>query len=120
MTLESLHFRVGEIVFITVPSYFVTDLASIPKWARGLISKTDDHIRAAIVHDYLIDKHMVSRAAADGLFFDLLTADGLCPWKRWAMYFAVRFGAFLPWSNNPPPEILEEANRQIKIRKGHS
>lgn len=120
LTVEALHFRVGNIVTIVVPKYFITDLASVPQYLQWLVPVTDDHVQASIVHDYLCNLKILSRAAADGLFFDLLTAAGVKGWKRWAMYFAVRIGAFLPWTIKPPAHIVEKAKHEIKLREGHS
>lgn len=119
VTLEDLFFHIGDKVTINVPKYYLTDLASIPKWARWAISKTDDHIRASIVHDYLCERGVMSRAAADGLFPDLLRADGLRGWKVVAMYLAVRIGALLPGKHTPPFEIHERANKIIRQREGY-
>lgn len=118
LTTSDLVFRVGCMILIVVPRYYLTDLASIPRWARWLISKTDQHIRASIVHDWLCETKVISRAAADGLFMDLLRADGLTGWKVWAMYFAVRAGAYMPGQIKAPAHVRAAANEEIRKREG--
>ena len=38
---------------ITVPIGFVTDLASVPKWARWIFPITGKYTKAAVLHDWL-------------------------------------------------------------------
>lgn len=38
---------------LTVPHGMLTDLASVPAIARGLVNRVGPHLEAAIVHDYL-------------------------------------------------------------------
>lgn len=71
-----------------VPKGFQTDLASVPRAVRSLVSKVDG-IEASVVHDYLYHTRMVSRDEADRVFLDLL-ADAVPAWKRWSMFWAVR------------------------------
>ena len=78
-------FRVGP---WTVPGGFETDLASVPRLLRSIVSKVDG-IEASIIHDWLYHSREVTRKEADRIFLDLL--DGVVPeWRRRAMYWAVR------------------------------
>lgn len=43
----------GETRHLTVPAGTLTDLASVPKVARGYIGRVGPHLEAAIVHDFL-------------------------------------------------------------------
>lgn len=78
-------FRVGP---WTVPMGFETDLASVPRAFRNLVSKVDG-IEASVIHDWLYDRRLVPRDVADKVFFELLR-DAVPAWKRWTMYAAVR------------------------------
>ena len=43
----------GEARSLTVPKGMLTDLASVPWWARWAVSRVGPHLEAAIVHDFL-------------------------------------------------------------------
>lgn len=43
----------GETVFVTVPAGMLTDLASVPRIARGIVGRVGPHLEAAVVHDFL-------------------------------------------------------------------
>ena len=76
---------------------FASDLASVPWPFVWLIGRTGKHLRAAIVHDWLIhallssDPPVANRMAADDVFRDLLRADNVSAVRRYLIYLAVRF-----------------------------
>lgn len=88
---------------IRVPRFFVTDLASIPKALRWLISQNEQHRRAAVLHDYLyyrqghVGLELLSRKECDQLFLEAMHKEGVPYWKRQTMYFGVRIGGWLAW-----------------------
>jgi hypothetical protein len=43
----------GSGISITVPAGFVTDLASVPRWARPVFPIYGKYTKAAVLHDYL-------------------------------------------------------------------
>ncbi len=72
-----------------VPEEFDTDLSSVPKFARGVVSKVD-LIEASVAHDFLYDTRKVSRSEADAVFLAFAAAAG-DPWiTRHIAYWAVR------------------------------
>lgn len=92
-----------------VPAGFVTDFASIPWWARWVLSPTGKHNRAAVLHDYLYriavgriesttDPAAVrddlpawlSRRDADRIFLRALRELGVPEWQARTMYLGVR------------------------------
>lgn len=89
--------------YFMVPAGFRTDLASIPKRARGIIAQVGPNLQAAIPHDWCYT-HVVSlrgvemtRAEADQLFLDGMASLGV-PWlRRKIMYWAVRVGGKGRW-----------------------
>lgn len=97
----------GEIV--EVPEGFATDLASIPRAFRFLISVNGNHRPAAIVHDYLYSKKgaltiknklvKVTRKQADQIFLEAMKELGVNFITRRVMYSAVRMGGWLHWSD---------------------
>lgn len=90
---------------IRVPRGFVTDLASIPKGLRWLISQNERHRKAAVLHDYLYYKHgnigleLLSRKECDELFLEAMEKCGVSWIKRKIMHAGVRAGGWYFWSN---------------------
>jgi hypothetical protein len=81
----------------TVPAGFVTDFASVPRFFWRLLPPAGNgqaaaYGYAAVVHDWLYRRgyRFPSRKTCDAIFFDLMKAAGVAPWRRWAMYLAVR------------------------------
>lgn len=72
---------------------FSTDLASVPWFWRWVVGRVGVHLRAAVVHDWLIHQAGhgggVSRADADRVFDDMLRRDGVDLVTRWLMVAAV-------------------------------
>ena len=85
-------FIVGD---IRVPAGFETDLASVPRLIRGVVSKIDG-IEASVIHDYLYSLKE-DRQFADTVFLHLLR-DAVPLWKRYSMYYAVRWFGSLVWN----------------------
>jgi len=91
------HPMFGERRLPTGEDHFASDLASVPWPFVWLIGRTGPHLRAAIVHDWLIhaldsdDPPVPDRMAADDAFSDFLRADGVSMARRYLMYLAVRF-----------------------------
>lgn len=83
---------------IIVPSYFPTDLASIPHILRPIIRQAGTH-KAAVLHDWLVYRNPneyrlgsdgITRAQADRIFLEALLVTGVPKWKARSMYLAVR------------------------------
>ena len=98
--LEALtvrHPSFGERVIPTGEHRFASDLASVPWPFVWLIGRTGQHLRAAIVHDWLIhaldssNPPVDNRMAADDVFRDLMRADQVSAVRRYLIYLAVRF-----------------------------
>lgn len=64
---------------LTVPVGFITDLASIPAFLRGILSPTGKSRRAAIAHDYLYSSQLWSRSDADEFLRLALIREGVSP-----------------------------------------
>lgn len=107
---------------IVVRQGFLTDIASVPVWARWLVSVDGEHRAAAIVHDWLYahqgslppgaywvhrpedpagpwieSRARWTRLAADRIFCRILREYGVPRWKRRLMFRAVRVGGGLYW-----------------------
>jgi len=78
---------------ILVPRGYLTDFASIPGFARGLIDEFGDNAEAAVAHDWLYAVGEPGlREKADDLFRYALMEQGVGGVTRNAMHAAVRAG----------------------------
>lgn len=95
-TTEEFDYHVGTYPssdIIKVPSGFVTDFASVPKIIQWLIHPHGRYGKAAVLHDYLYENAIKSKAYADNVFYEAMGVLGVSQPKRWVMYQAVkRFG----------------------------
>jgi hypothetical protein len=81
-----------------VPGGFVTDFATVPRFVHWLVLPYGAYTRAAVLHDYLIERRInnadpalrVTSRDTDGIFRRVMQDLGV-PWaKRWLMWAAVR------------------------------
>ncbi len=94
--LKRLRYDFG-IFRVTVQAGWITDWASVPRFFWRVFPPMGRHTRAAILHDYLYERRLGSRAIADCLFHEVMKADG-CRWyHRWPMYLAVRLFGRRAW-----------------------
>lgn len=80
---------------IEVPQGFVTDFASIPRWAWGIVGGPADgkYRKIAVVHDLLYRTvGLATRPQADAVLLEGMKVSG-CSWReRTVIYSAVRIG----------------------------
>lgn len=75
---------------IEVPSSYVTDFASIPPWARAVVSPFGRHAKAAVLHDWLYAIGEDGRKdSADRVFLHAMQDLEVEDWVRDLMYKAV-------------------------------
>jgi len=85
---------------VVVPEGFVSNLGSIPRYAKWLVS-SDDFPGPFVLHDYLCnEENYVAGPASSGynrwqadsvLYYTLTVLDPPAPaWKCWIVWFAVR------------------------------
>ena len=82
-------------ISITVPSGYVTDFASVPRFLWPLFPPTGQWCEASVIHDYLCQLPMTSRFLADAIFREAMFQLEVPTWRRVAMYYAVRIYASL-------------------------
>lgn len=89
----------GACAEITVPLGFITDLTSVPRPLRWLISRAGPWLEAAVVHDYLyvawdtVEGGVArerDRRFADDIMLAGMRAANVPDWQAKAIYFAVR------------------------------
>ena len=94
-------FERGDVEF-EIPAGYITDFASIPKYLRGVITRTDTEI-AGVCHDYMVEKSCLPRVTkysvsymyirrnvADKIFYEILRYQGVGFVKARLMYLGVR------------------------------
>lgn len=84
---------------IYVPEGYVTDLASVPRLLWALFPPHGRYAKAAIIHDWLYDNALRTKAEADRIFLDAMTVLGVPRWRRRLMYLAVRLFGKGKYSN---------------------
>ena len=75
---------------IKVPKGFVTDYASVPWIFWQFLPAWGRYGKGAVVHDYLYQHHLYSRAMSDLIFKETMIAGGTSKWKANLMYWGVR------------------------------
>jgi len=98
--VKSFSYHVGSRnsrTVIKVPKGFVTDFASVPQFLWWWMPYWGKYGKGAIVHDYLYQHHIYSRAMADAIFKEAMVAGKTPKWKARLMYFGVRIGGWLAW-----------------------
>lgn len=107
---------------IIVPAGFVTDFASVPKFATLAYALfKDEGRRAAVVHDYYYRVAGKTKEEADILFLGALRDLPDVPlWKIGCMYYAVRFFGIFSWRESAKRRssalvsAINPANRNVK------
>jgi len=73
-----------------IPMGFVTDGASVPRVMWWLFPPSGRYMAAALLHDYLLQSGLVTRAQADHLFLEVMVRMDVATWRRVTMFAAVR------------------------------
>lgn len=85
---------------VTVPTGFVTDLASIPAAFWAALPPAARYSYPAIIHDYLYWFQPCTRAQADAVFQSAMEDLHVPSAKILIIYDAVRLGGGSAWDNN--------------------
>jgi len=89
---------------ITVPKGFVTDLYSIPKVVRCVVSKVQDSNGSAVVHDYLYTSQFFGskgREKADGVLARAMKTHWtpVSWWNRRKIMLGLKIGGYFVYRN---------------------
>lgn len=99
----------GERYYALVPSGFLTDGATIPRFLWWLFPPWGRYGQAAALHDCLCEHpqlyndaviHTVSRKYVDRVFYDVMLFVGVPKWKAKLMYLGVRCYAKWPFKKS--------------------
>jgi Protein of unknown function (DUF1353) len=102
---DGLHWRLkSRLVFrsanieelISVPSGFVTDLASVPRLFWNILPPFCI-AQEACVHDWIYRNHTFSRMVCDVLLYEMMLAERRHWLMRWTIYIGVRLGGWVAW-----------------------
>lgn len=103
---------------IVVPRWFTTDLASIPKPARVIVSKSGKSKIPALVHDMLYFMHSnfseyvtFSRITADKVLKDFCVQQGMGKFTSSIVYCGVRIGGGKAFISKDEPFMPEELKK---------
>jgi len=107
---------------IDAPEGFLTDFASVPRFARSFIDPAHPHIlRAAILHDFLYQNHIrfqFSRREADVVLRDGMAVCGATLMERMVVYYAVRLAGWHPWNRHETrPNLLAMRKIVCQLRR---
>jgi hypothetical protein len=99
---------VAQKVFI-VPAGFVTDFASVPRLPLAFLLTGDSAHEAAVVHDFLYSRGLVTREMADAVFREAAKVSGEPGWKSWLLFLGVRLGGWVAWNDHRSVEKIKGA-----------
>jgi len=74
----------------TIPTGFVTDLATVPRIFWAIYPPEGKYGEAAVVHDFLCNTSPCPRVVTDYVFREAMESCGVCWFTRWAMWAGVR------------------------------
>ena len=99
-TLEPLTFTAYGKTF-TIPAGYESSGYSCPRFLWGILSPAIDpnSLVASIIHDWIYDTHVLTRAQADSYFRKRLIEDGFPRWKAELSFIGVRVFGGSHWSN---------------------
>ncbi len=86
----------------TVPRDFLTDLSSIPQWARSIIPVVGRQNRGSLGHDWAYKGRVpgMTRFDADLMFLDVMELDRVRERKRRTIFGALRVGGWKNWKGD--------------------
>jgi hypothetical protein len=94
--LKPFHARYLGHLYV-IPEGFLTDFASVPRGLWNLMPPFGRYTRAAVLHDWLYQTGVVTRAQADRMFLEAMRQLDVPAWQRGLMYAGLRIGGHLAW-----------------------
>lgn len=94
----TVSFGDGPLEDYEVPMGFINDGTSLPWFTPdGIVPRDGLHRAGYVPHDYFYATHIVDRLKADQIFYALMLAAQVEPWRAVLMYNAVRKFGQGPW-----------------------
>ena len=88
----------GDVINVPIGTY--TDFASIPRPLWAIFPRWGKYGNAAVIHDWLYWDQPRSRKEADAIFLEGMEVLEVLKWKRYTIYYAVRWFGCLAWRAN--------------------
>lgn len=85
---------------ITVPVGFYTDFASVPRLGVIYALLGDMAHEPAVIHDWLYYSAIKTKEIADSVLLEAMEVIGLPVWRRYPIYWGVKFGGFAAWNKH--------------------
>ena len=85
---------------IDVPIGTYTDFASIPRPLWAIFPRWGKYGNAAVIHDWMYWNQSRRRKEADEIFLEGMGVLEVPDWKRYALYYAVRWVGCFAWRAN--------------------
>lgn len=82
----------------TVLAGFDSDLASLPRFIKPVLSKLGRHQRGAVLHDYFYRNQIGGKYWADKQFNQAMIHDGVSRWKRYIIMSGLFAGGWVGWN----------------------
>ena len=93
--IQDNYYRSNIVGIVKIERGLITDLASVPWFARWIYSRSGKHKDAAIIHDAMLSQHRrYTRKQADQVFKEALQDIKLNKLSICILYLAVRLNAF--------------------------
>lgn len=96
--LQSLSFTLGDKA-IFIPEGYETDFASTPRLTWIFIPPVGRYSIPSIVHDFIYDNRIGTRAEADLIFLEMMIKYNVPKLTAYIMYWGVRIGGKKWWDN---------------------
>ncbi len=93
---------IPEVWYVSVPTGFDTDFASVPRLPLMFWLLGDRADYASTVHDYLYRIGRVSRRLADATFYEACRAEGVDLPSSFMFWLGVRVGGWTRYSGKHP------------------
>ena len=90
---QDFHYVDDTYGIIRVPKNFDSNLCSVPQKFQWLISKVGPYDIATCVHDWLYASQWYSKEICDSIFLTIMKKSNISYWKRYTMYYAVKYFA---------------------------
>lgn len=90
----------GSGCLITVPQYFITDFASVPRCFWNIIPPWGTYGPAVVGHDWNYYNQVFTRAECDTILMEAMTVLNVSRKDRTVIYDGVRLGGQSAWDEN--------------------
>lgn len=97
-TVSPFEYHIGHLGsgnVISVPRFYVTDLASIPKCLWGIFPPHWNYVQAAVLHDYLYSHHKLPFKKTNEVFLEAMLVLGVKKWQARLFYYFVKYWKFV-------------------------